>query len=225
MDQRLVELARKIELSRKKGNRQSLGVILECARILEKARAIAKRDFGRWLKERAHIEQTTAYRYLATGGFVRRNFALMQRIELLSLAKIYALSSLDDTRARRLLEGHDQFSAPLDRISDLQFRKEFRVRFPSPPRRLHRHNIFRAAFSALQHAHDTMKRASLNARLLTPMQRHGLWAKVRILHGLALSGVGPDYRETKSHSTRDAAARQRSPSFSSLRAREKKAAT
>lgn len=181
MDPHLVELARRMRACRRRGNRLTLECVLESARIIAEAKARAKRDFGAWLSDHAHMDRATATRHLRVADFVRRNVALTQQISSLSIAKVYALSSLDSATSTRLLTGRERLSAPLDRLSDLEFRRDLRQRYPAPPKRMNRENVFRNIWSLLTRAEKALVRAGRIRVRLSAAQRGRIVDKVAAL--------------------------------------------
>jgi hypothetical protein len=184
--ERLALLAVQLSKCRKRGNKLTLECVLESARILTEAKNAAKRRFGQWLTEVAHMDRSTAGRYLRVATFVRQNGALMHQIATLSLAKIYALSAIDSALATRVLMGEIKLSEPLDVISDVRFRREFRERFPARKRHS-RHHVFQAATSSLTRAARAVQEASPFVRSMTPGQRqkieHQIQALVKLISG------------------------------------------
>lgn len=179
--ERLNELAEKLMNCRKRGNKLTLQCVLESARILEEAKGLAKNEFGRWLSTQVRMDRSTASRHLRVGRFVRKHGALMQQIATLGLAKIYALSSLDSGVAARVLTGHIRFSAALEDLSDLQFRREFHDMFPPQRRRHTRLHVYQSAASALTRAEKAVQHASAFLRRMTVSQRQRI---VRRIHAL-----------------------------------------
>ena len=188
--ERLSVLAVQLMNCRKRGNKLTLECVLESARILTEAKSIAGARFGTWLVREARMDRSTAYRHLAVGHFVRQHVALTRQIASLSLAKIYALSSADSTLAVRVLTGQIKFTAPIDLISDLQFRREFRGLVPARPRRLTPHHVFQSATSALTRAERAVQAAAKFARTMTPAQKTRLEQKVQALARLVSGWKG-----------------------------------
>lgn len=184
MEKRLDELAGRLKACQRRGNKLVLENVLESAKILAEAKALAKRDFGKWLQERAHMTPETARRHLRVLEFVNRNPSLTSEIATLSLAKTYALTRLDLDRAKQLLNGKESLSLPLQQISDLQFRKEFKERFPSASKRQTRENAFRQTYSALVHAERALHQATRLVPRMTPLQRKRIADRVRALNDL-----------------------------------------
>jgi hypothetical protein len=178
MDARLAPLAVRLQACRRRGNRRTLECVLESAKILAEAKAISRRDFGIWLRERAHMDRGTANRYLRVAGFVRRNVSLMTQISNLSLTKICALSSLDSATAARLLSGRERLSAPMDQLSDIEFHRELRGRHPAPRRRMNRENVFRQTWSLLIRLEKALFRAKGIRARMSPHQRNRIVEKV-----------------------------------------------
>jgi hypothetical protein len=170
MDPKLEDLARELDECRREGNMLQLDTVLRSARILAQAKALAKRDFGKWLHDRAHMSRATANCHLRVAEFVERNVRLTKQITILSLAKVYALSTLDSDRAERLLLGEETFSKPLDQLSDVQFRKEFRERFPRERKRRTRAHVFREIEGAIRRLRDRLERGMKFMSRLTPAQ-------------------------------------------------------
>lgn len=184
MDTRLEELARRLQANRRKTNKVTLDYVMESARILAEAKTLAGRGFSRWVREQAHMDSDTARYHLKVAGFVRANTELIREISTLSMAKIYKLSTLDSTLARALLTGRERLSEPLPQLSDVQFRKEFRDRFPGSPRRIHRGHMYRSALSVLARTEKTLHRAMTYARQMTQAQRGRILQKVLAISNL-----------------------------------------
>lgn len=178
MDPRLTDLARRLQACRRRGHRLTLECVLESARILSEAKARAKRDFGRWLAEQAHMDRNTASRYRRVAEFVRRNVSLTTQISSLSITKICALSSLDPATASRIASGAERFSSPLDRMSDIEFHRELRARHPSKPRRTNRENVFRQTWSLLVRTERALYRAGRIRTRLSAAQKARILEKV-----------------------------------------------
>ncbi len=181
MERQLDELARRLQAFRRHGNKLTLEYVLESARILTEAKAIAKSGFGGWLRDKARMDRETARRHLYVAQFVKGNASLTSKIATLGIAKTYALSALDSVTARKYLTGEARFSAPLDQLSDVQFRKEFRVRFPGARKRRTRAHVFRALLSALIRASRLSQRFFHPVHKLTPSQRRRIVDKIRLL--------------------------------------------
>ena len=178
---RLNLLAVQLTKCRRHSNKLSLEGILESARILEEAKSLAGGRFGAWLTEQARMDRSTAGRHMRVARFTHGHGALMHQIASLSLAKTYALSSLDSALAVRILSGQVRFSAPLELISDVMFRQELRAMVPAPPPRHNRHHVFQAASSALGRAGREMEHASRIAKTMTAAQRRKLQLKIEAL--------------------------------------------
>jgi len=188
--ERLNVLAVQLMNCRKRGNRLTLDCILESARILSEAKTIAGAGFGRWLAEQARMDRATAYRHLAVARFAKQHVALMRQIATLSLTKVYALSALDSAAAVRILTGQIKFSAPLDLICDVRFRREFRQMFPPRVRRhTHRH-AYQSASSALIRAEQAVRHASAFVGSMTAAQRHAIEHKIEALVRLIAAWKG-----------------------------------
>lgn len=179
--ERLNVLAVELMNCRKRGNRMTLDCVLESARILGEAKSLAGTGFGKWLTEQARMDRATAYRHLGVARFVKQHVALTRQIATLSLAKIYAISTLDSDTAVRILTGRVKFSAPLDLICDVQFRREFREMFPPKQKRRTRQHVYQAAASALTRAAKAVQEASRVVRAMTPMQRRRIELKIQAL--------------------------------------------
>jgi len=179
--ERLNELAVQLMNCRKRGNRLTLEWVLESARILSEAKSIAGAGFGRWLIEQARMDRATAYRHLGVARFVKQHVALTRQIATLSLAKIYAISGLNSAQAVRVLTGQIKFSAPLDLICDVQFRREFRNVFPPKAKRRSRLHVYQAAAGALSRAEKAVQEASRLVRTMTAVQRHKIESKIQAL--------------------------------------------
>jgi hypothetical protein len=181
MEARLNELARKLRDCRRKGNKLNLETVLHSARILTEAKTISRRRFGLWLRRYAHMDSCTANRHIRVAAFVKANVSLTPKIANLSLAKIYALSTLDFDHARRFLNGQEALSAPLEMMSDVQFRQEFRERFPSPKKRRTHQHIFQELYSALTRLERALGRAWRRISELKPRQQRLVARKLQTL--------------------------------------------
>jgi hypothetical protein len=178
---RLNLLAVQLTKCRRRGNKLTLESILESARILTEAKALPGGGFGKWLAEQARMDRATAFRHIGVARFVHQNVALMRQIATLGVAKVYALSAIDSALAIRILTGQTKFSAPLDLISDAQFRREFREKFPARSPRHTRQHVFQAMSSALTRAERAVQHASTFVRKLTAAQRSRIEQKVGAL--------------------------------------------
>ncbi|MGH9024276.1 MAG: DUF3102 domain-containing protein [Acidimicrobiia bacterium] len=185
MNDRLEALARSLDKCREQNHRASLEHVLQAARILAEAKAEAARDFGRWLKEQARMSRSTANCYLRVAEFLERNVQLTGQIAKLGLAKVYALSSLDFDAARRILTGDERFSKPLELLSDVQFRKEFRERYPSERKRRTREHAYREIQSAIAHLDRALARGQRLMARMTPIQKERISNGLRALQALA----------------------------------------
>jgi hypothetical protein len=185
--ERLNVLAVQLMNCRKRGNRLTLECVVESARILAEAKALAGAGFGTWLADQARMDRATAYRHLGVGKFVREHVALTRQIATLSLAKIYAISTLDSATAVRILTGQLKFSVSLEEISDVQFRREFRELFPPRQKRRTRQHVYQSAASALSRAAKAVQEASRVVRAMTPLQRRKIELKIHAL-GKLISG-------------------------------------
>jgi hypothetical protein len=143
--ERLNVLAVELMNCRKRGNKMTLECVLESGRILGEAKRLAGSGFGKWLTEQARMDRATAYRHLGVARFAKQHVALTRQIATLSLAKIYAISTLDSDTAVRILTGLVKFSAPLDLICDVQFRREFREMYPPKQKRRTRQHLYQSA--------------------------------------------------------------------------------
>lgn len=187
MNTELQGLARRLDECRRRGNKMTLGHVLESAAILRRAKELAKRNFGTWLREEAHMVRLTALRHMAVEDFVGRNVSSTKQIASLSIAKVYELSTLDPGIARRILLGLDRFSLPLDQLSDVQFRREFRERFPQPSKRRTRQHSFMEVYSAIVRLKRAFLRGGRHASRMTPGQRERI---VRELRGVIQAARG-----------------------------------
>ena len=179
--EKLTLLAVQLMKCRRRGNKLTLECILESARILTEAKSVAGSSFGHWLHTQARMDRATAYRHLAVARFAHEHVALMRQIATLSLVKVYALSGLDSAVAVRVLTGQIKFSAPLDLICDVAFRREFGQLFPSKARRHTRHHVFQSASSALTRAEKAVQEASSFVRSMTADQRRRIENKIHAL--------------------------------------------
>ncbi len=179
MDAELHQLAKRLDECRRKGNQMMLEHVLESARILRRAKELARRNFGAWLRDEAHMDRVTALRHMAVARLVERNVSLTKQIASLSIAKTYELSTLDPALARRFLMGQNRFSKPLHQLSDVQFRKEFRDRFPSPHKRRTRQHSFMEVYSAVVRLKRAFMRGGRHAAKITPTQREKIVRELR----------------------------------------------
>lgn len=182
MDETLKDLAARLHELRLRSHQLTLRHVLDMAKILDQARGIAQRDFGRWVKERAHMQYETARRYLRVAGFVAANHNLNWEIAKLSISKIYAISSLDSETARRLLEHREALSKPLERLTDVEFLREFRLKYPKPVRNRNRVHVFREISAALTRLRKSLGRGQRFAGQMDDVQRQRI---ARDLAGLA----------------------------------------
>jgi hypothetical protein len=174
MDPRLDELAVRLQECRRKGNRMTLQCVLESARILREAKARAKREFGKWLAEKGHMAPSTARIHLRVEHWIAANRQLTGDFANLSLAKVYALTTLDFDTARRLLHGQIRMSKPIEELSDVQFRLDFRRMFPPARRRRTRQHAYQQLHSALVRATRAVYTASKFESKFTLQQRRKL---------------------------------------------------
>lgn len=174
MDPRLEELARRLRECRRKGNRMTLQYVLESAKILKEARERAKRDFSAWVREKGRMDPTTARHHLRVSEFVDRNRVLTPEIVNLSIAKVYALTTLDLDIAQRILKGQIKFSQPLEELTDIQFRIEFRKKFPPAKKRRNRQHAYQQLYSDLVRATRTVYGAEKFRTKFTLQQRRNL---------------------------------------------------
>lgn len=171
MDKILGDLAERLHALRVRSNRAGLQHVLASAKILLQARDIAQRDFGRWVREKAHMQYDTARRYLRVNAFVEANHDLNSEFASLSLAKLYALSSLDSDSARRFLTHREAFSKPLDRLTDVEFLREFRQRFPRTRPRRTREHVYQEISAAIARLKRALVRGVKYAARMTELQR------------------------------------------------------
>ena len=181
MDDKLDRLAAELADCREKENMRTLKYVLESARILRAARKAARRGFGLWLREKGHMDRATACRHLRVADFIRQNVALTTHLESLSIAKVYALTTLKPKRARAILVGKETFSLPLNEMSDLQFRAEFRKRFPSTRKTPTWWQAFRRARADLSRARISMKELLPFSDEMSRGQKLGMAEEIRLL--------------------------------------------
>jgi hypothetical protein len=170
MDDRLADLARRLDECRKVANRMTLANVLESAQILTEAKRIAKGAFTRWLRTTGGMDPSTARRHLAVASFVSENGALTHELARLSIAKVYALTTLDFETARGYLTGAIVLSRPLDQMSDVQFAREFRRRHPRPRQPQTRKRIYQEVYSAIVRLRIKLQRGERYASALSPAQ-------------------------------------------------------
>ncbi len=185
MGSSLDELAARLRVCRQKGNKLTLQCVLESAGILAEAKSIAKGGFTRWLRNQAHMTGDTANHHLCVAEFVEAHPELTVEIATLSIAKIYALSTLESETAARLIRGDDTLSIPLDQMSDLRFKNEFRSRFPRTKKRLTRQHAFQQLFNALLRVERVLAEDGRFAAKLTPSQLERLSERLQALIRLA----------------------------------------
>lgn len=104
----------------------TLELILESAKILKEAKEEAGAGFDTWVRTQGHMHPSTARRHMRVAEFVSEQRALMRDVANLGTVKVYALAAQPPSVAARILDGSIPFSAPLDEISDLQFRIDLR---------------------------------------------------------------------------------------------------
>jgi len=173
VEERLEDLATQLRESRLRGNKADLDWVLEQAGILKRAKELAKGAYGRWLREQAHMDWTTANRYTAVSKLVRENYDDRHKIATLSLAKTYVLAGLATATARGLLQGSILLSKPIKELSEIRFRAEVRRRFGRRPR-TPRIKIIKQVLKLLHEAARTLSVA--NPRRLTPAHKKALAA-------------------------------------------------
>lgn len=178
---RLDALAQELRECRRGGNRVSLQFVLDQAAILQRAKTTAANGFGTWLREQAHMDWSTAERYMRVRKFVEANSALTPKISTLSLAKIYALESLELATARKLLRGELELSEPIEMLSDIRFRTEVRFRFTTHGRRNPQVRIFRDIMHSLARTERSLAFASRGARHLRGDQKRAIAARLERL--------------------------------------------
>lgn len=170
MEQILRNLADQLHELRLRSHRVTLRHVLDSAKILLEAREIARGEFGRWVREKAGLRYDTARRYLRVSSFVGANHDLHSEIASLSIAKVYAISSLDSDTARGLLTRREAFSKPLARMTDVEFLREFRLRFPKKERRRTRLHVYREIATILTRLRKALGRGQAHAGRLTSLQ-------------------------------------------------------
>lgn len=167
MSERLEELARKLDLCRERGNKLALECVIESARILQEAKALSRRGFGKWLRDQAHMDYNTANHHLAVAEFVKRNSELTPTFCKLSIAKMYALSRLDRESLELALQP-GTFSKPVGELSDVEFHLEFPQRFPAERKKKRsRHNTKVSLKSAIAKLERAIKKAAPMDPMLT----------------------------------------------------------
>jgi hypothetical protein len=171
MNEILKDLAEKLHGLRLRSNRVTLGHVLDMADVLTRARNVAQREFGRWVREKAHMQYDTARRYLRVSSFVDANHDLNREIASLSISKIYAISSLDSDTSRQLLTRRMALSKPLDRMTDVEFLREFRLRFPKPVRRRTWAHVFREISAHATRLRKSLARGQRFAGRMSDLQR------------------------------------------------------
>ena len=184
MENKLDDLARQLQRCRERGNKLTLECVLESARILTEAKALAGRKWTQWVREKGRMDPLTARHHLSVANFARRNRDLTHEITSLSIAKIYKLATLDSDLARSLILGRTKLSRPLPQLSDVQFRKDCRGHFGSKPGKTTKEHVFRATHSALLRAERSLHRALHYARKMTPIQRKRIYDKVAAISNL-----------------------------------------
>lgn len=181
MEKILKDLAERLHDLRLRSNRVTLRHVLDMAKILVEARDVAKRDFGRWVRETAHMQYDTARRYLRVSSFVDANHDLNREIASLSISKVYALSSLDLDTARRLVIHQEAFSKPLERMSDVEFLREFRLKYPKPSRRRTRVHVYQELSAALTRLKKSIGKGERYAGQMSELQRERIGRELAYL--------------------------------------------
>jgi len=194
----LAELAERLDMCRKRWNERTLEYVLESAQILGQAKAIAKRDFGVWLRTHARMDSSTAENHLRVARLVQRFPELIPKIASLNVSKAYVLAALDYDSAKRVLSGEVRFTRPLNDLNDVQFKTEIREKFPPPPKRRTRVHAYRSVMSTLHRAETELHRAGRFARRMTPAQRRKVFDKIAAISRLSTMWADVVYRATKS---------------------------
>jgi hypothetical protein len=151
----LAPFTRRLEECRKRWHRRTVQYVLEVVRIVKGARKAARdeRRWGEWIRNETHMNRTTVYRYLQVAKFLKANVDSKHQLVSLSIAKIYALSRMEQGQVRALLR-----SGKPERMSDVSFlRMTSRFRKDTSPRFI-RSNLFKSLDSAFGRLEESMKR-------------------------------------------------------------------
>lgn len=152
---KLTTYTRRLEECRKRWHRRTLGYVLEVALIVRAARKAAKdeRRWGQWIREETHMNRTTAYRYLRVAKFVKANVSLRKHLVSISIAKLYALSSMNETQALSLIR-----SGKAERLPDVQFLRLTHHLSPKTPSRITMPNLLKALEASIARLDRSIKR-------------------------------------------------------------------
>lgn len=181
----LEALAKDLRLARRRHHKLSLAYVLEAARILSKAKRLARRRFGAWLRGHTQIDSSTVRRYLRVAAFVKRFRASMHEISRYSITKICALASLKVGVARRFLQGMLKLSRPIEELSDARFIKELRSRYPAPPKKRNRQHAYQQVIAAIARVDRALSAADRFHDVLTLEQKRQIAAEIKELILLA----------------------------------------
>ena len=151
----LTPYTRRLEECRRRWHRNTTRYVLGVARIVRAARWAAKdeRRWGEWIRNEIHMNRTTVYRYLRVAAFLKSNVDLGQQLVSMSIVKLYALSRLARSQARRLLRNCDAGS-----MSDVAFLKRARGFQPKVVTRTIRPNLLKSVDAALRRLERSMRR-------------------------------------------------------------------
>ena len=158
MDARLGVLAKRLEACRKRGNRMTLQNVLESARILEQAKAIAKDDFQKWVVEEGRMDPTTARHHMRVAKMAKEHRYFNTAFATLSLTKLYALSGLWEDSLREVMSGEVKFSKPIEGLSDVQFLSEFRQQFTLRIKKINRGHMYREVTAKITRLEKAFRR-------------------------------------------------------------------
>ncbi len=166
---------RQLEECRRRWNRHSLEYVLQSARILHAAKESSRngRCWLRWLRQAAHINQSTACRHMRVADFLKRNYALKHTFATLSLSKVYALSRTTPIVARRL--AHDE---RVRAMRDSEFASFIQNYLPKSRRRPTAPNLFRSIMSGLEKAHRGIARWKRARRAIPSGYRGGIQSRL-----------------------------------------------
>jgi hypothetical protein len=158
-------------MCRTRGNKITFACLVESGEILSEAKAKAGRLWSRWLREEARMGRETARRHMLVAEFARKNGSLTSKLASLSIAKIYTLLRLDSAMAEEFLSGQRRLSAPLEELTDVQFREEMKAFLPGPKRIVRREKLFRKIRNAAVRLRELLRSAAQRAREMTVNQK------------------------------------------------------
>ena len=158
MDARLGLLAKRLNACRKRGNRMTLQNVLESARILRQAKAIARGDFEKWVVAEGHMDPNTARHHVRVAKLIEAHPNLNSDLANLSISKLYALSALWNDSFRDVMSGKIRFSKPIEELNDVQFLSEFRQRFHLKIKKINRGHAYREVTAKITRLEKAFRR-------------------------------------------------------------------